>query len=65
VKSASCTVRASAAVIVPEVNVLALEVAVEVALTVPVTVKLSDDEARPLRLPTVSVLDCPGSIVVG
>ena len=65
VKSAICTVRASVAVIVPDVKVFVLEVAVEVVFSVPVTIKLSDDEDKPFRLPTVSVLDCPGKIVAG
>ena len=71
VKSANCTDRGSVAVIVPEVVVLELDVVATVlaswlvVATVPVTVKLSDEEVMALRFPTVSVLDCPGVIDAG
>lgn len=70
VKSANSTVSASVAVVVPDV-VLELDVVLDVVddrsvvETVPVTVKLSDPEVTALRFPTVSVLDCPGSIEAG
>ena len=71
VKSANCTDSASVAVDVPgevlELLVLVDDVVVVwlAVATVPVTVKLSEDEVTALRFPTVSVLDCPGDIDVG
>lgn len=55
----------------PEDVVLELETVDEVAAnwfvveTVPVTVKLSEEEVTALRFPTVSVVDCPGEIEAG
>lgn len=71
VKSANFTDKWSVAVVESESVVLEVEAVVDVAVkrfvvaTVPVTVKLSEDEVTAFRFPTVSVLDWPGAIDAG
>ena len=69
-KSAICTESGRVAVKVPEVLPEPDEVLAVVELwldagTVPVTVKLSEDDVIAVRFPTTRVLDSPGSIEVG
>jgi hypothetical protein len=64
-KSANCTESSRVAVVVPELVVDDVEVVWVAVVTVPVTVKLSEEEVTASRFPTVSVLDCPGEIEAG
>ena len=63
-KSAICTVSGSVAVTVLELEV-ELVASWDVMVAVPITVKLSEDDASPPRLPTVRVLNWPGTTEVG
>ena len=63
-KSANCTIRGSVAVTVLGLVVELVE-SWDVMVAVPITVKLSDDDESPPRLPTVRVLDWPGTIEGG